>query len=251
MTRKIVAVLLALSVKVCAMAGLTDSLDMARNYYQQSEYTKAAEVYLALYKSGYQSDELCYNIGNTYYKMGDYVNAVLYYERALKLNPEDEDLLHNLEKVRATQVDKIDVIPDFFMGIWYESVLSLLSSNAWAWLGALCFIVALACAYFFLFGQTVKTRRATFAVGVVLLFFSAVSVSFSASQKTYFETHDTAIVFSPSVTVKSEPSQNSEDLFVIHEGLKVNVTQFEGAWVRIKLSDGKQGWMLKESIELI
>jgi len=251
MIQKIVAVLFALSLNFCAFAGLTDSLDMARTFYQQSEYERATEVYEKLYKSGYESYELFYNIGNTYYKMGDYVNSVLYYERAMKLNPDDEDLLHNIEIVRATQVDQIKQIPDFFMSIWYDAVVRLMSSNAWAWLSIVSFIVALGLVYLFLFGKSVSVRRSSFISGVFLLIISFSALGFSSSQKKSIETHNTAIIFSPSVTVKSEPSQSSEDLFVIHEGLKVVVSQNEGAWVRIKLSDGKQGWMLKEELKLI
>ena len=55
-----------------------------------------------------------------------------------------------------------------------------------------------------------------------------------------------------SVTVKSTPSENGNELFVIHEGTCVEIqddTMKE--WVQIQLSDGKQGWIEKNSLERI
>jgi len=40
-------------------------------------------------------------------------------------------------------------------------------------------------------------------------------------------------------------------LFVIHEGLKVRITDKLGDWVEISLSDGNKGWLLTESVERI
>ena len=41
------------------------------------------------------------------------------------------------------------------------------------------------------------------------------------------------------------------DFFVIHEGLKVSVEEDFGDWYKIKLSDGKVGWLPKETLEVI
>jgi len=41
------------------------------------------------------------------------------------------------------------------------------------------------------------------------------------------------------------------DAFVIHEGLKVRITDAVGEWVRIALPDGKVGWVLQTTAERI
>ena len=65
------------------------------------------------------------------------------------------------------------------------------------------------------------------------------------------ETHEYAIIFRPSVTVKSSPADSGTDLFVIHEGTKVKVRETLGSWSEIELSDGNIGWMPTTGLEII
>ena len=51
-----------------------------------------------------------------------------------------------------------------------------------------------------------------------------------------------AIVFTGSLSVKSEPKQSSSDLFIVHEGTSVNVLEELNNWVRISLPDGNE-WL--------
>ena len=43
----------------------------------------------------------------------------------------------------------------------------------------------------------------------------------------------------------------SKDLFVIHEGTKVNIIDQVNGWYNISLADGRQGWVRKNDIEVI
>ena len=60
-----------------------------------------------------------------------------------------------------------------------------------------------------------------------------------------------AIVMSPTVTIKSSPQETGTDLFILHEGTKVYIVGKLDNWFEIRLSDGKQGWLQKPSIEPI
>ena len=54
------------------------------------------------------------------------------------------------------------------------------------------------------------------------------------------------------VNVKSTPSTNGTDLFILHEGTKVNIT--DGTmrnWKKIRVADGKEGWIETREIEVI
>jgi hypothetical protein len=50
---------------------------------------------------------------------------------------------------------------------------------------------------------------------------------------------------------KSSPDFNSLDAFIIHAGLKVKVVDSFEDWYKIRLEDGKIGWILKEDLALI
>ena len=62
--------------------------------------------------------------------------------------------------------------------------------------------------------------------------------------------HTGAIIIRSAVPVKSTPSKNGTDLFVLHEGTRVTVTdRTMKAWREIRLADGKQGWLQTSAIE--
>jgi uncharacterized protein YgiM (DUF1202 family) len=75
---------------------------------------------------------------------------------------------------------------------------------------------------------------------------------FSIWQKNDYERHDEAVVMKTVTSVKSSPtSGNSTDLFILHEGTKVKVLENTGVWTNVTLSDGRQGWMKTDDIEII
>jgi SH3-like domain-containing protein len=65
------------------------------------------------------------------------------------------------------------------------------------------------------------------------------------------QSRDEAIIVSATVTTKSSPVQQSVDAFVIHEGLKVRITDSVGDWFQIALADGKVGWIQATECERI
>ena len=55
----------------------------------------------------------------------------------------------------------------------------------------------------------------------------------------------------PVSNVKSAPNSTGGNLFILHEGTKVEILEHVGQWSRIELSDGRQGWMLSKDFEII
>jgi SH3-like domain-containing protein len=81
--------------------------------------------------------------------------------------------------------------------------------------------------------------------------FALFATGFAWSSSNRQLSHSFAIVFDPSVTAKSSPDDSSTDLFVLHEGTKVNVTDKVGDWVKIKLANGSVGWITLKSLKEI
>ena len=59
------------------------------------------------------------------------------------------------------------------------------------------------------------------------------------------------VVIEQSLTVKTSPDLKSTDAFVIHEGLKVNLEDRLDNWIKIRLADGKVGWIESNTVERI
>ena len=60
-----------------------------------------------------------------------------------------------------------------------------------------------------------------------------------------------AIVFVPTVTIKSSPDASGTDLFILHEGTKVFIKSKLGDWSEIEMEDGNVGWIPSKDIEVI
>ncbi len=60
-----------------------------------------------------------------------------------------------------------------------------------------------------------------------------------------------AIVFAQESKVNSEPNMRSDEAFRLHEGTKVQVLDTVKDWKKIRLADGKSGWILSKDIKAL
>ena len=121
--------------------------------------------------------------------------------------------------------------------------MSLFSFNTWAIIGIGLLVISLAFLTLYLFSKTLRIRKISFWVSIVLFMFTLFTFIFTQTQYTRFKTNKEAIIFAASVTVKSSPDEKSTDLFVVHEGLKIKITDTAGEWSEIKIANGSVGWI--------
>ena len=220
--------------------------------YSQGQWKAAEQNWKGIADAGLTSPVLCCNLGDAFFKDGDYPSAILWYERALKLDPSYKDARFNLDLAAAQVQDRIDSVPEFFLVGWARSFCYLLSSDAWAVLSCILLALALAALLIFLLSQGSGARKAGFFSALILALLFLLAVSAAGWQKSEFERADEAIVMKPVVPVKSAPSRgDSKDLFILHEGTKVRIIDSVGDWNNVSLSDGRQGWMPSETLEII
>ncbi len=241
---KIVLIIAFLSIVGLTMANPNQALiDTAATYYTKGQFEKAINSYEQVLKNGYESIDVYYNLGNAYYKSNKIPWAILNYERAAKLAPSDEDIKFNLQLANTYIVDKIEVIPEFFLNSWATGFVMIFSTNEWAVLSIVTFVIGLTLLLVFFLSGMVWARKISFWFGVLLLIVSLFTFNFSRKQKWIIQNEPNAIVITPSVVVKSAPSETGTELFLIHEGLKIKVTDNRGVWRQIKLSNGSKGWV--------
>jgi len=223
----------------------------ANELYRDARYEEAIMVYEQIMESGYHSADLYFNLGNAYYRSNKIPRAILNFERAALLSPGDDDIRFNLELSRMHVRDRIEELPEFFLNRWWNGLRDSLSVRAWASLSIGSFIISLILISVFLMSSSAGIKRLFFWLAVVVMFASVFSFSLGLDQRNYIRNHNSAIVFSPVVSVKSSPDINSTDLFVIHEGTKVWVEDSIGEWRAVRLSDGNMGWLRRDAIEMI
>lgn len=224
----------------------------ADSAYIKADYLTAIRMYEEILKDKGFSAGLYMNMGNAYYKIDEIAKAILNYERAYLLDPSDSNIKFNLELARTKTVDRVVPINQLFLIVWVNKLISVLNTNQWSVMIIIFFIVSLLslAVYFFTKRRTIK--KISFYFLSVFFVFSILSYIFASTQMNSLKHRDTAIIMSPSVTVKSTPSDSGTELFIIHEGRKVKILDNSmKEWVEIELEDGNTGWIQVKDMEII
>lgn len=223
----------------------------ADSAYLNKDYAQAIEIYESLLQTG-ESGEIYYNLGNAYFKQNELGRAILNYERALILQPGNNDVSANLDIARAKTVDRINPNPEVFFIAWTRALINVLPVDTWGVLGIVFFFCTLAALAIYFFMTGIRWRKIGFFTALISLTLCIITNLFAFEQKGKIDHRTDAIVLSPSVTVRSTPSDEGTSLFVIHEGRKVCIKDNSMKdWKEISLEDGKVGWIPVSAIEII
>jgi hypothetical protein len=197
---------------------------------------------------GFESSELYFNLGNAFYKLGNATYAILNYERAKKLAPNDDDVRYNLELARTLIVDNVVSLPDGGFLRWSKQLISSKSINFWGILSIATFFTFLFLFGLFLLSRAFQVKRMAFWFSIAAISISAITFTFGTSMKSKMVNHKSAVITDRSVKVKASPSETGTELFIVHEGVTVQLTDKLGEWVNVSLPDGNKGWVKEESM---
>jgi len=231
--------------------GLQDKFNAGNQYYQNGQYEQAIAQYISIHEAGFESGELYFNLGNAYYKLGQYGLAHLNYQRAKRFLKNDDALNTNIALLKQMLVDKIPVPPRFFLSFWWDTLIDFVNMALLSWITIV--LLATMLLLFALRRHALKRGkprqfRAVFITSITLFVLSALIYT----QKIYkLETEQFGIILKPSVTVFAEPNASGTEVFVLHEGTKVEIGRLIDEWFEIKLEDGKTGWLAKDNLEII
>ena len=249
---KILKVTIFLLVSMTHLFAAPDSLyQKACDLYDNSEYESALGIYQEIIESGVEAADLYYNMGNSAYRSNNIGLSVLYYEKALKLDPSHQDAGHNLEFVSRYKVDAFEEVPELFIRTWISSAVHALPEHTWSILALITFTLTLGSILLYLFtkGLTLK-KTGFFAALVGLIFFIFTLLSAISQHRTVIQP-EYGIIISPSVVVKSSPSESGTELFILHEGTRVRVDEEVTGWHNIRIIDGREGWIHNGDFEHI
>ena len=223
----------------------------AAKAYEKGDYLQAIKDYEALIKEDATAD-LYYNLGNAYYRNNSITQAVIAYERALKLAPSDADIRFNLQLAQSKTIDNLGNESEMFFVSWFKNLVYFISCDAWAAisLGALFFALAFALLYFV--STNVGVRKLGFFSALFFGLIFIASTYFAAAQKGSQQNHNGAVIVSSIVAIKSTPDAKGENVMMLHEGRRVEITDRSiDGWRGIKTPNGKTGWIAVKAIEEI
>ncbi len=244
-------VLLSLASSFAMASSHKETIEKANQLYSQGLYDSSLVMYNSVLADNYHSAELYYNIGNAYFKNNNVPAAILFYEKARKLAPNDEDILYNLSICNSMIVDKIEKVPTLFYRQWWNYFYEMFNANSWAVLSLVIWSAFLVVLGFYILSKSRSSKKLSFYLGVLLLIASVGSIGLASQKYYYTKRNKDAIIFTPTITVKSSPTASSVDLFVVHEGTKVRILDKVDNWNKIKIQDGSIGWLPADAMKLI
>ena len=242
---------LLVGTQVFAITAADSAFQAGNKLYAAGKYEEAIKVYSSVVNKHYESAELYYNLGNAYYKMRQYPEAILNYERALLHDPGNKDIRFNLDKARMYNIDKIDEIPQFIVRRWITNLIAMASSDSWAIFSLISFGVFIIALLLYFLSMRLSLKKTGFYLALLFLIVALTSFDFAYKARKFQIANNSAIVMTPTVTVKSSPNENGTSMFIVHEGTKVEIVDHLDVWYEVRLSDGKQGWLMKSDIEKI
>jgi tetratricopeptide (TPR) repeat protein len=228
-----------------------DLFSKANDFYKNGQYSKAIQLYLNIEKQGVESDDLFFNLGNSYYKLNKVAPSIYYYEKALKLNPIHEDASINLAFAKRMTIDIVEDLPKSFLQRFSSAVIQKLTYDAWAILGVIASFLAAFLFLMYYFSYSPKQKIFYFNTTIFMFFVMIIMVVFAFSNYDITQKSRSAIVFSLKSDIKNSPSIDGEEVFELHEGTKVYILDELSNWKKIKLADGKIGWINAADIKEI
>ncbi len=246
--KRIATLLMMISMSATLLAG---TLEDAHKAYEEARYEEAAALYSEVVETKGASATVYYNLGNAHYKQQEWARAILYYERALRINSRMKDARFNLELTQTHIRDKIEPVPRPLLSILWQNTMQFLAPASWLFLAILFTILAATAAFLLYRSNRPEVRRPAFNVLLFSAITALVVMVISLSTRHYMLTHKRAVIMEPTVILRSEPSESSTSLFILHEGLTVDIERSERDWFYVSMPDGNTGWLRSEVIETI
>lgn len=258
----VIGIMTLLGSSVCVpLQAATVTAVQADSAYVQERYHDALKAYQLMAEQQGTSAELYYNMGNTYYKINDCAHAILCYERSLLLDPTSRDTRENLEFVRQKLKLPVATGSRSFVTQVAQSVAFWFSSNGWAVMAAILFVLCLLAVALYVFAVQVKWRKVGFFSAIALLVLSALALTCSLYLRNRAANSHAAIVMTQSASLSNAPRapQDNEEAFKLPQGSKVEITDSvttgaadgSGKWYHVESTNGRTAWINGNDIEII
>lgn len=232
----------------CKAQNVGDIYSRAAGLYKSGNYTESQKLYEQLLNQGYHQPETYYNLGNCFYKTNQLGKAILNYERALRLSPDDEDIAHNLQLAELKTIDKIQPVPQLAIVTGWKNFVGTHSDGDWSIIAVIALWCALIAAVVYLF---LLKSRGVLMLSIATLIVSVATLLLAALQHRHLHDSSYAIVVNEHINVLSAPDAASGIVFTLHEGTKLLMMDEVSGWHKIRLADGRIGWLPSGTFERI
>lgn len=248
---RIIAYILSFLLSFSVYAQNDAIFEKANSLYNKGKFAEAIDAYNVILDTKQHSADLYFNLANAHYKLNHIAPSIYFYEKALQLAPNDADIENNLAFAKNMTIDAINVVPEAGLSKIINNTANSYTFDAWAKAAVVfvfCFVILFLIYYF---AYTSLKKRLAFIGSFVFLAFMCVALLFAFHKYNLDKNDIPAIIFVKESIVKNAPNNGSEEVFKLHEGTKVQVLDTVNNWKKIKLQDGKTGWVSSEDIKVL
>ena len=234
-----------------AQASMESVFKQVNSAYNKAEYQKAISLYEQTLKMGQFSAEVYYNLGNAYYKLNNIAESIYYFEKAKQLDPNDEDIIINSNFAKNMTIDAIEKLPESQIVTFQKKIYGIFNFSYWSYLTVILFWIfsGFFLVYVFIKSASLKQTFFFIAFGILIFFMISFLITYSIEEKE--KNTNFAILFSNQKDIWSEPNQQAELLFSLHEGTKVEVLDILENWKKIRIANGSEGWIENASLRYL
>ena len=220
--------------------------------YYAGHFDQATEKLERVAALPVRNEELFYNLGCAYFRQGKLGPAIYNYERALALEPSFDDARFNLDRARAAAASQVtDVLKGASVEPWWVKLVKRLSVQGW-WTVAISvwwlFLGLMLAVRYVGAGPARAALIATDSFVAALLLCATLLLTARIQLVT---TAPEAIVLPREVSAREGPDAAARESFKLHAGLRVRVKGESNNWLRVRLTNGLEGWVQRPSVGVL
>ncbi|PJF39793.1 MAG: hypothetical protein CUN54_07695 [Phototrophicales bacterium] len=217
--------------------------------YLNADYETAISLYTSLINVGVKTEAVYFNLGNAYYESGDTGRGLLNFLRALEYAPRDIDINTNIALIRSRRVDVQDEVVPFTDNLTALTATTFRTNE----LGWMTFI---AWTMWFMLASVAAIKHQWRSNLIMPLLIFGIIVLIAAilyGGRLYTERYrPAAVVVEETTPVLTGPDeQRYLKIFELHVATEVRILEENNGWIRFVLPDGRQGWIQRQSVEMV
>ncbi|MDG2371764.1 MAG: tetratricopeptide repeat protein [Flavobacteriaceae bacterium] len=219
--------------------------------YNKGEFELAINEYNKILENDIHSNELYFNMANCYYRLNRVAESNYYFEKALLLSPNNKDIIDNLSFAKNMTLDSIEELPETQLQQNINYIILFFSTRIWAFISIGLMSIFFITALLYLFSFNPNYKRVYFSLSIIFLLISLATSTIIWQESKKSNEIIKGIIFSKELSVFSEPNKRNEEIFVLHEGTKVEILDRLTGWEKIRLANGSEGWVIENQIKYL
>src|SRR6266404_560271 len=194
----------------------------ANQEYAAGDFKTAIDDYEELVRSGQDTPNLFYNLGNAYFRKNDFGRAILSYERALALDPHHPEAEANL-RIARDEARALELVPNR-----WERIFAFADENQYALAASISFWIGILSVATWVLGR--GRGRGAIALSILSLSIFVIAVGASYELSRGKNGRELAVVTGDKVEARLATAENANRVLTLPAGSEIKIVSQRG-WI--------------------